>query len=132
MISYYDDINNFNFNPTKKQIEFTMPFNWNITRLEEQKQVMVHEEVSIPKGSLLASKSYIGTINGINVSNNLMVDPTNKTKDVVHFMLPKPVVIQIAEQVNKNRSASDGLMEFTLQPSGNAPPPAMTISSTHA
>ena len=48
MISYYDDINNLHFNTTKKQIQFTMPFNWNITRLEEQKQVMVHEEDAVP------------------------------------------------------------------------------------
>jgi hypothetical protein len=31
-----------------------------------------------------------------------MIDPTNSTKDVVHFMIPKPVVMKIAEQVNKN------------------------------
>jgi hypothetical protein len=48
VISYYDDINNLHFNTTKKQIQFTMPFNWNITRLEEQKQVMVHEEDAVP------------------------------------------------------------------------------------
>jgi hypothetical protein len=45
-------------------------------------------------------------------------------------MLPKPVVIQIAEQVNKNQSSSAGLMEFTLQPTDSAPM-SMTISGTH-
>jgi hypothetical protein len=130
VISYYDDINNFNFNPTKKQIQFTMPFNWNITRLEEQKQVMVHEEVSIPKGTPMASQSYTGTINGINVTKDLMVDPSNRTKNVVHFMLPKPVVIQLAEQVNRNQSTSGGSMEFTLRPTDSASP-SMTMSGTH-
>ena len=50
-----------------------------------------------------------------------MIDPTNRTKDVVHFMIPKPVVIQIAQQVNKNGqvAASNRLMEFTLAPSTN-------------
>src|SRR5215216_4623310 len=112
IISYYDDIKNFSFDPTNKQIQFTMPFDWNTTRLEDQKQVLVHQEVSIPKGSSLASKSYIGTINGIDITKNLMVDPTNMTKDVIHFMIPKPVVIQIAQQVNKNGqvAASNGLM----------------------
>jgi hypothetical protein len=130
VISYYDDISNFDSNPTKKQIQFTMPFNWNITRLEKQKQVMVHEEVSIPKGSSLTTKSYIGTINGINVTKDLMVDPTDRTNDVVHFMLPKPDVIQLAEQVNRNRSASDGLTEFTLEPTESAST-SMTMSGTH-
>ncbi|HEY3524909.1 MAG TPA: hypothetical protein VGK47_01840, partial [Nitrososphaeraceae archaeon] len=121
IISYYDDIKDFNFDPGKKQIQFTMPFDWNITRLEDQKQIMVHQEVLIPKGNSLASQSYTGTINGTDVTKNLMVDPSNSTKNVVHFMLPKPAIIQIAEEVNNNGQAvSDGLMEFSLTPSTNA------------
>jgi len=128
IISYYDDIKDFNFDPIKKQIRFTMPFNWNITRLEDQKQVMVHQEVSIPKGSSLSSQSYAGEINGTDVTKNLMVDPSNATKNVVHFMLPKPAIIQIAEEVNNNgqTAASDGLMEFSLTPSINATSSSMT------
>ncbi|HZA61734.1 MAG TPA: hypothetical protein VE573_02585 [Nitrososphaeraceae archaeon] len=122
IISYYDDIKDFNFDPGKKQIQFTMPFNWNITRLEDQTQLMVHQEVSIPKGTSLASQSYSAAINGIDVTENLMVDPSNSTKNVVHFMLPKPEVIQIAQEVNNNgqTAASNGLMEFSLAPSTNA------------
>src|SRR5918992_946533 len=122
IISYYDDIKDFNFDPGKKQIQFTMPFNWNITRLEDQTQLMVHQEVSIPKGTSLASQSYSAAINGIDVTENLMVDPSNSTKNVVHFMLPKPEVIQVAQEVNNNgeTAASNGLMEFSLAPSENA------------
>jgi hypothetical protein len=121
IISYYDDIKDFNFDPGKKQIQFTMPFDWNITRLEDQKQIMVHQEVLIPNGNSLASQSYTGTINGTDVTKNLMVDPSSSTKNVVHFMLPKPAIIQIAEEVNNNGQAavSDGLMEFSLTPSTN-------------
>jgi hypothetical protein len=117
--SYYDDIKDFRFDPTKNQIQFTMPFDWNTTRLEEQKQLLVHQEVSIPKGSALSSNSYAGTINNIDVTKNLMVDPSNSTKDVVHFMIPKPAVVQISETVNDNREkvALNGLMEFALTPS---------------
>ena len=45
-----------------------------------------------------------------------MVDPSNSTKNVVHFMLLKPAVIQIAEEVNNDgqAKASEGLMEFPL------------------
>lgn len=45
----------------------------------------------------------------------LMIDPTNTTKDVVHFMIPKPVVMQIAELVNKSGLAEEGLMKFTFK-----------------
>lgn len=59
---------------------------------------------------------YVGTINGMDVTKDLMIDPTNSTKDVVHFMIPKPVVMQIAQHVNKIGQAGDGLMKFTLKP----------------
>lgn len=121
IISYYDDLKDFRFDPTKKQIQFTMPFDWNTTRLEKNK-VLVHQEISIPKQSELAATSYVGTINDIDVTKNLMVDPSNSTKNVVHFMLPKPAIMQVAEQVNKNGgqpATSNGLMEFTLAPSTN-------------
>ena len=117
------------------QMQFTMPFDWNITRLEKQNQVLVHQEVSVPKQSELATKSYLGTVNGIDVTRNLMIDGSNSTKNVIHFMLPKPVVLQIAEQVNSSgqntnisnnnnngtqttSNATDSLMRFTLAPSG--------------
>jgi hypothetical protein len=103
------------FDPSTKEMRFTMPFDWNVTRLEQNK-VMVHQEIQLPKPSGLVAKSYVGTINGIDVTKNLMVDPTNSTKDVVHFMIPKPVVMQIAEQVNKSGQAGDGLMKFTFKP----------------
>jgi hypothetical protein len=71
-----------------------MPFDWNLTKLEENK-VMVHQEILLPKPSELVANSYIGTINGIDVAKDLMIDPTNSTKDVVHFMISKPYFKQI-------------------------------------
>jgi len=115
IISYYDELKNFSFDQNTKEMRFTMPFDWNVTRLEANK-VMVHQEVNLPKPSELTSESYVGTINGMNVTKNLMIDPTNSTKDVVHFMIPKPVVMEIAQHVNKTGQIEDGLMKFTLRP----------------
>jgi hypothetical protein len=116
IISYYDELSDFTFDPSTKEMQFTMPFDWNVTRLEAN-NLMVHQEVNLPKPSELSSESYVGTINGMNVTKDLMVDPTNSTKDVVHFMIPKPVVMEIAQQVTKSGQAGDGLMKFTLKPS---------------
>ncbi|HEY3525956.1 MAG TPA: hypothetical protein VGK47_07155 [Nitrososphaeraceae archaeon] len=129
IISYYDDLKDFRFDPTKKQIEFTMQFDRNITRLEEN-NLMVHQEITIPKQSELASISYIGKVNGIDVTKNLMLDDSNSTKNVIHFMLPKPVVLQIAEQVNNNGQVGNKLMQFSLEPSESTPP--STMASSHA
>src|ERR671914_424772 len=128
IISYYDDLKDFRFDHTRKQIEFTMPFDWNITRLEEN-NLMVHQEITIPKQSELASVSYIGKVNGIDVTKNLMLDDSNSTKNVIHFMLPKPVVLQIAEQVNNYGQNGNKLMQFSLEPSESTPP--STMASSH-
>jgi hypothetical protein len=125
IISYYDDIQDFRFEPARKQMQFAMPFDWNTTRLEQQKQVMVHQEITIPKQSELATVSYVGKVNGIDVTKNLMLDDSNSSKNVIHFMLPKPVVMQIAEQINKNGQSSSELMQFSLEPTGSIPPSAM-------
>ena len=120
IISYYDKLNAFNFDESKRQMQFTMPFDWNTTRLEKNK-VLVHEEVTVPKPSEFAAKrSYVGTVNSIDVTKNLVLDDTDPQKDVIHFMLPKPEVIKIAEHVNNNtgQESSNELMQFTLQPGG--------------
>jgi len=115
IISYYDELKDFSFDPSTKAMQFAMPFDWNVTRLETNK-IMVHQEVNLPPPSERSAESYVGTINGMNVTKNLMIDSTNSTKDVVHFMIPKPVVMQIAQQVTKNGQAGEGLMKFTLKP----------------
>src|ERR671920_748023 len=122
ILSYYDKINDFKFNESKMQMEFTMPFDWNTTRLEKNK-VLVHQEVTVPKSSEFAAKrSYVGTVNDMDVTKNVVLDDTDPQKDIIHFMIPKSQVVQIAEQVNNNseQAVSDEPMKFTLQPgSGN-------------
>ena len=84
---------------------------------------MVHQEVTVPKSSeFAASRSYAGTVNDIDVTKNVVLDDTDPQKDIIHFMIPKNQVIQIAEQVNnKNGQAvSDVPMKFTLQPGGSS------------
>jgi hypothetical protein len=63
-----------------------------------------------------------------------MVDPSNSTKDVVHFMLSKPAVMQIAEQVNANEqtAASNRMMKFTLVPSTNQTSTSTSMSDMQA
>src|ERR671919_1065022 len=121
ILSYYDKINDFKFDESKRQMQFTMPFDWNTTRLEKNK-ILVHEEVTVPKPSEFAAKrSYVGTVNGLDVTKNLVLDDTDPQKDVIHFMLPKPEVIKIAEHVNNSTgqaASSNGSMQFTLQPGG--------------
>ena len=57
----------------------------------------------MPKPNAFTMKgSYIGMVNGIDISKDVMVDNTKPDKDVIHVMMPKNTVIQLADQVNKN------------------------------
>jgi hypothetical protein len=106
-ISYYDELKNFNYNSSNNELQFAMPFDWNLDRLKKV-NVYVHEEISIPNPSPLAAKGYEGTINNIDLPLNLiMVDRTNSTKDVVHFMLTKPAVMDLAQKVADNSNSSN-------------------------
>lgn len=128
IISYYDKLNDFKFDSKNMQMQFNMPFNWNINRINNS-SIFVHVEVYVPKpNSFTDKKSYSGRVNGIDVSKYIAVDPTNATRDIIHIMLPKNSLVQIASQLNsngkqpqplQNMSTAD-LMNFTLQPGGNA------------
>ena len=136
IISYYDKLKNFTFNSNKSELNFDMPFNWDLNRMKSVK-IFVHEEVSIPKPSQLSSKcGYSGEVNGLSISGKeLMVDPTNTTKDVVHFMLPKEKLISLAEQVNNNNSSSQpsiSEMKFVLKPVANTNQTNECVSSATA
>ena len=92
-----------------------MPFNWNVTRLKDVK-IFVHQEISVPKPSHFSAKKYIGEVNNIRADKMIMIDGSNATKDVIHFMIPKNELISIAEKVNRSGESSLGLMDFKLKP----------------
>ena len=125
-ISYYDTLNNFTYDSMDNELKFSMPFDWNLDRLKKV-NLYVHEELSLPKPSPLAANGYQGTINNIDLKpNSLLVDRTNSSKDVVHIMLTKPVVLDLAQKVTDNSNMSSinennqnitNEMTFTLSPS---------------
>ncbi len=120
ILGYYDKINDVAYEPSSHAISFDMPFSYDMDRLNaKDNNVYIHQEVDIPKPSVLsAAGGYTGLVNGVDVTNNLVVDGSNKTKDVVHFMLTKPVVLQIASKHNQASSNnSSSTMNFSLIPS---------------
>ena len=130
-ISYYNQLKNFTYDSPNNEVKFAMPFDWNLDRLKKV-NVFVHEEISIPNPSPLAANGYEGTVNNIDLSPNLlMLDRTNSTKDVVHFMLTKPAVLDLAQKVadnsSKNNQNMTNEMTFTLSPSKTAVNPGSMI-----
>ena len=120
IISYYDKINDFQFDNKSMQIQFDMPFSWDINRLNKT-NIFVHQEISIPTSNDFSSnRSYSATVNGlVDVSKSVMLDNSNPKKDVIHIMLSKNQIIQVADKLAKSGQINTDLMRFALRPSSN-------------
>ena len=120
VISYYDKINNFNFQPSNKLLSWSMPFNWNLTRIKQQ-PIFVHEEIRLPKSwkGFGDSARFNATVNGRPLSaSSIAIDPFSIPNElVVHYLVNKNDIIKLAQEVNSStKSNSTGLMKFTLSP----------------
>ena len=125
LISYYDKLKNFSFDNKTMQMQFTMPFNWNIKRINGT-NIFVHQEVYVPKANAFTNNgSFIGKVNGVDVSKQIVVDNSNPGRDIIHVMLPKDTVLKVADQIKRNdqqliHNGTDQLMSFELQPSAKS------------
>jgi hypothetical protein len=116
--SYYDRIKDFKFDNKTMQMQFDMPFNWNTSRINKT-SIFVHQEIAVPKpNAFTANKSYIGTVNGVDISKSIMLDDTSHQKQIIHVMLPKNTILQIADRQNKKDmgAGNSNIMEFSIKP----------------
>jgi hypothetical protein len=101
LISYYDKLNNLSFDPGKKLFSWTMPFNWNLSRIEQQ-PIFVHEEMRLPKSwkGFGDSPRFNATVNGQTLSGrSLAIDPFSfPDAMVVHYLINKNDVIKLAQE----------------------------------
>ncbi len=126
VISYYDKINdNFNFDSSKMQISYSMPFDWNTTRISNQ-PIFVHEEIHMPKSfkEFTSTPTFSATMNGYQITGRrLIVDPYTLGDTVIaHILLNKVDIQNIAQQMPQGTNT----MNFTLSP---AKPNVKTSSS---
>jgi small nuclear ribonucleoprotein (snRNP)-like protein len=116
--SYYDRIKDFKFDNKTMQMQFDMPFNWNTSRINKT-SIFVHQEISVPKpNAFTANKSYVGTVNGVDISKNIMLDDTPHQNQIIHVMLPKNTIIQLADRESK-KDILGNIMEFSIKPSSS-------------
>jgi len=117
IISYYDVISNFNFDDTASAITWSMPFDWDITRLENQ-NLFVHQEIHFPNSftSFTEPTSYDASVNGIPlVGRELIADPYSMDDTLIlHYLLSKDKILEVANSVSKNSHS----MDFRLTPGG--------------
>ena len=85
VVTYYDEISNFQYDPKLKKISYSMPFEWSLKNINQTS--VVHEEIIIPKefGALLLS-GFSMSVNDIKLSDDIVnVDDFFTEGRVVHF-----------------------------------------------
>jgi hypothetical protein len=110
LISYYDVIQDFNYNPQTQNISWSMPFDWNTTRIGEQ-NIFVHEEIKLPNSfleAINASTSPATFTADVNsqplVGRALAIDPfSSPNATVVHYLINKNQILEMANILTNNR-----------------------------
>lgn len=115
IISYYDQVQDFNFDAAEQQFSWSMPFDWNVSRIQET-NIFVHEEVQIPKSlaGIGDATSFAATVNGNPISGRMLaVDPYTSEQDLtLHYLVNKNDIIGMAGGIPEGTSE----MTFTLAP----------------
>ena len=111
VVTYYDEISNFQYNSELKKISFFMPFEWSLKNINQTS--VVHEEIIIPKefGALLLS-GFSMSVNEIQLSDDIVnVDDFFTEGRVVHFIIYQKELVNIFEN-----SANLNGMNFEITP----------------
>ena len=111
VITYYDEISNFNYDSSSKEISFFMPFDWTQSNINQTS--VVHEELVIPKtfGDLLVS-GFTMYVNGVKLSEDIVnIDDFFSDGRIVHFIIYQKELQNIFD----NNSAQNG-MDFIIKP----------------
>ena len=116
VISYYDRIQDFKYNPDESNMSWIMPFNWDLERIQKN-NIFVHEEIKLPKTFTKFSEanSFKALVNGNPlIGRSIALDPFTEEKNfIIHLLLNKADIIKIAQKLN---NTNDKIMTFNLSP----------------
>jgi hypothetical protein len=115
IVSYYDRVRDFSFDASNRRFTWSMPFDWNVSRIEDT-NIFVHEEVKIPKSlaGIGDTTSFYATVNGNPISGRMLaVDPYSSQQELtLHYLINKNDIVGMASRIPQGDSG----MVFTLAP----------------
>jgi len=129
VITYYELINDdFAYDPTKKMISYSMPFDWS------EKNILVtsvmHQEIIIPKtfGDLMV-ESFSVNVNGFQVSDSVItIDDFSAENRVMHLVLNQNDILELSKKID----GFPNKMDFSVMPSAdNLPLTTMTENAQY-
>jgi len=129
VITYYELINgDFAYDPTKKMIGYSMPFDWS------EKNILVtsvmHQEIIIPKtfGDLMV-ESFSVNVNGLQVPDGVItIDDFSAENRVVHIVLNQNDILELSKKID----GFSNKIDFSIMPSAdNLPLTTMTENAQY-
>ena len=104
IVTYFDQITEFNYNQSAKEVEFSFPFDWEQDTIDQTS--VIHEEILIPKsfGDLLVS-SFSASLNGIQLpESTINIDDFSAEERIVHVVVSQDMLQEIfsENQFNTN------------------------------
>ena len=100
IITYFDQITEFNYDQSNKQIKFSFPFSWDQRTIDQT--TVIHEEVIVSKtfGDLLAS-SFTANLNGIELPETAInIDDFSPEKRTIHVVVTQSELQEIFSNNN--------------------------------
>ena len=117
IITYFDQITDFEYNNETKEIRFSFPFEWNQKTIEQTS--VIHEEVLIPKtfGDLLVAK-YTATLNDLNLPDSMVnIDDFSANDRLVHVVVSQ----QELQEIFSSNLFNENLVTITIKPESDLP-----------
>jgi len=114
--TYYDEVENFEFDSSDNSIYFDMPFDWSPDYVNLVQ--VVHEEVRVPKdfAPYAEGKQFKGYVNGVELNQRaLLNDPyTFEDTNIVHFLITNAELTKISNAMTANDDRD--IMKLKLVP----------------
>jgi hypothetical protein len=110
IISYYDKTLNNNFDSTRLQISWSMPFDWDPKRYQDR-PFLVHEELRIPSSfhEFVDTPRFSATVNGNPIMHDKIVldNLSIKNTTIVHLFVYKQDVQQLVNVISHDAKTMD-------------------------
>jgi len=116
VVTYYDEISDFEYDSDSKEISYSMPFEWSYTNINQTS--VVHEELVIPKtfGDLLVS-GFTMYVNGVQLSDDVAtIDDFFADGRTVHFIVYQKELLKVLE-----KGSNENGMNFVISPDRDYP-----------
>jgi hypothetical protein len=117
IVTFFDQISDFNYNIENKEITFSFPFEWNQKTIDQT--TIIHEEVLVPKtyGDLLVAK-YVATLNGFELPESMInIDDFSSNDRLIHVVVSQKEL----QKIFSNNQFSDDLITIVIKPESDLP-----------